>query len=53
MNFTVPDLRQRPEFFDDVADRIWSAWWKPRGFPPPIAENFGPRGVTVYVRNRP
>ncbi len=26
--FTISDLRQRPEFFDTVADRIWQAWWK-------------------------
>jgi GNAT superfamily N-acetyltransferase len=26
--FTISDLRQRPEFFDTVADRIWRAWWK-------------------------
>ena len=31
--FTISDLRQRPEFFDAVADRIWRAWWEPRGFP--------------------
>src|ERR1700682_478383 len=24
--FTISDLRQRPEFFDAVADRIWQAW---------------------------
>jgi len=30
---TISDLRQCPEFFDDVADRIWRAWWKPRGHP--------------------
>jgi GNAT superfamily N-acetyltransferase len=28
---TITDLRQCPEFFDAVADRIWQAWWKPRG----------------------
>lgn len=28
---TISDLRQRPDFFDTVADRIWQAWWKPRG----------------------
>jgi GNAT superfamily N-acetyltransferase len=33
MNFAISDLRQRPEFFDCVADRIWNAWWKSRGFP--------------------
>jgi N-acetylglutamate synthase-like GNAT family acetyltransferase len=31
--FTISDLRQRPEFFDDVADRIWRAWWKADGHP--------------------
>ena len=29
--FTIVDLRQCPEFFDTVADRIWQAWWKPHG----------------------
>jgi len=31
--FTVADLRQCPQFFDTVADRIWRAWWKPHGHP--------------------
>src|ERR1700724_4605321 len=31
--FTISDLRQRPEFFDSVADRIWQAWWKADGHP--------------------
>ena len=31
--FTVSDLRQRPEFFDTVAERIWQAWWQPDGHP--------------------
>lgn len=31
--FTISDLRQRPEFFDSVADRIWRAWWEPNGHP--------------------
>jgi GNAT superfamily N-acetyltransferase len=31
--FTICDLRQRPEFFDAVADRIWRAWWQPHGHP--------------------
>lgn len=30
---TISDLRQRPEFFDIVADRIWQAWWKDSGHP--------------------
>ena len=29
----ISDLRRKPEFFDAVADRIWRAWWKERGFP--------------------
>ena len=31
--FTISDLRQRPEFFEPVADRIWQAWWEPNGYP--------------------
>jgi GNAT superfamily N-acetyltransferase len=31
--FTISDLRQRPEFFDAVADRIWRTWWEPNGYP--------------------
>jgi GNAT superfamily N-acetyltransferase len=33
MPFTISDLRQCPEFFDAVADRIWRAWWEPDGHP--------------------
>ena len=29
----VSDLRDAPHFFDAVADRIWRAWWEPKGFP--------------------
>jgi N-acetylglutamate synthase-like GNAT family acetyltransferase len=31
--FTISDLRQRQEFFDSVAHRIWQAWWKADGHP--------------------
>jgi GNAT superfamily N-acetyltransferase len=31
--FSISDLRQRPAFFDTVADRIWQAWWKPDNHP--------------------
>jgi N-acetylglutamate synthase-like GNAT family acetyltransferase len=31
--FTISNLRQRPEFFDQVANRIWQAWWKADGHP--------------------
>jgi GNAT superfamily N-acetyltransferase len=33
MPFAISDLRQRPEFFDTVADRIWRAWWEVDGHP--------------------
>jgi len=26
------DLRQQPHFLETVADRIWRAWWKQRGY---------------------
>jgi len=32
-DFTISKLTDRPEFFDDVADRIWRAWWQPHGVP--------------------
>ena len=32
-DFTISDLRRRPEFFDTVADRIWRAWWQESGYP--------------------
>jgi len=32
-SFTISDLRQRPEFFDTVADRIWRFSWKDAGYP--------------------
>jgi GNAT superfamily N-acetyltransferase len=32
-SFSISDLRQRPEFFNIVADRIWRAWWKDSGHP--------------------
>ena len=33
VKITISDLRERPEFFDTVADRIWSTWWERRDFP--------------------
>jgi GNAT superfamily N-acetyltransferase len=33
MRFAISDLRQEPQFFDIVADRIWQTWWQPNGFP--------------------
>ena len=33
MPFIISDLRQQPQFFDTIADRIWQTWWEPNGFP--------------------
>jgi GNAT superfamily N-acetyltransferase len=33
MPFIISDLRQCPEFFEPVAERIWRAWWEPDGHP--------------------
>jgi GNAT superfamily N-acetyltransferase len=38
--FIISDLRQRPEFFDAVADRIWQEWWEPNGY------------VLAYIKGR-
>lgn len=27
----IVDLKERPQYFDVVADRIWNAWWRPGG----------------------
>jgi len=32
-NVTISNLRDRPEFADCIADRIWRAWWEPHGVP--------------------
>ena len=29
--FAISDLRQQPTFAPTVADRVWRAWWKPKG----------------------
>ena len=36
--FAVTDVRDRPDLAPVVADRVWRAWWRPRGHPlAPIA----------------
>jgi GNAT superfamily N-acetyltransferase len=30
--FSINDLRDRPEFAPIVADRVWRAWWEPKGY---------------------
>ncbi|WP_407068159.1 GNAT family N-acetyltransferase [Methylobacterium crusticola] len=29
---SVVDLRERPQFAPIVADRVWRAWWEPKGY---------------------
>lgn len=57
-DLTISDLATRPEFFDDVADRIWRAWWQPHGVPRAyiaerLKENLGggalPRAFVAHV----
>jgi GNAT superfamily N-acetyltransferase len=31
--YSVSDLRERPYFAPTVADRVWRAWWEPKGYP--------------------
>ena len=31
--FIISDRRQRPEFLDTVAERVWQAWWEDSGHP--------------------
>ena len=52
--FTISDLRQQPEFFDSVADRIWQAWWQPNGYPLDtirrrLAENMQDRPIPLAL----
>ena len=29
---SIVDLRERPDFAPIVADRVWRAWWEPKGY---------------------
>ncbi len=31
MELSITDLRDQPEFFETVTDRVWRAWWEPAG----------------------
>ncbi|MEO5325915.1 GNAT family N-acetyltransferase [Mesorhizobium sp. CC13] len=30
-NYSISDLRDRPEFASTVAERVWNAWWRDQG----------------------
>jgi GNAT superfamily N-acetyltransferase len=52
--FAVSDLRDRPEFSPLVADRVWQAWWRPKGYPLDyitgrVAENLDPTPIPFAV----
>lgn len=45
----IVDLRDAPQHFDAVADRIWRAWWEPNGaaladVETALSESLGPAG---------
>ncbi|PWK70761.1 GNAT family N-acetyltransferase [Aminobacter sp. AP02] len=54
--YSISDLRDRPEFAADVADRIWNAWWRDDGHELAfirglVDENFastGPRALVAH-----
>jgi GNAT superfamily N-acetyltransferase len=53
-SFAVSDLRARPEFSKDVADRVWRAWWKDKGYPldyiaGQVAENLSSEAIPFAV----
>lgn len=31
-NYSISDLRDRPQFASTVAERVWNAWWRDQGF---------------------
>lgn len=47
-NITISNLCEVPHFAVDVADRVWRAWWKPKGYP---LENIGERVRENFTRN--
>ena len=54
MNFDISDLREQPEFFDTIADRIWRKWWEPKGHPlgsivDRLRENLDSPGIPVAL----
>ena len=54
MTFAISDLRQRSDFFDAVADRIWQAWWRRHGVPleyiaTRLRENLRSSGIPIAL----
>ena len=40
------DLRERPDFATTVADRIWRAWWEPKGYSLAFVEGLVQRNLS-------
>lgn len=52
--FSISDLRDRPEFAETVADRIWNAWWRDDGhqldfIQELVNENFSSSGLPLAL----
>jgi N-acetylglutamate synthase-like GNAT family acetyltransferase len=52
--FSVCDLRDCPELAGEVADRVWKAWWKGKGYPLDyitgrVAESLNPEAIPFAV----
>jgi len=45
LTHSVADLRERPEFAAAVADRVWRAWWEPKGHPLAFIEDLVRRSL--------
>lgn len=53
-NYSISDLRDRPEFAETVADRIWNAWWRADGHELDfirglVNENFASSGLPLAL----
>ncbi len=54
-NIAISDLRDRPDFAEAVADRVWRAFWRDKGHPLSlltglVQENFGAAPIpTAFV----
>jgi predicted N-acetyltransferase YhbS len=53
-HYSISDLRDRPEFAVDVADRIWNAWWRDDGHQLDfiqglVDENFSSTGLPMAL----
>jgi GNAT superfamily N-acetyltransferase len=43
---SIVDLRERPDFAATVADRVWRAWWEPKGYTLAFIESLVQRNLS-------